>query len=180
VLESFERVRKGLDDLADSCDKFKSDGIRNLLRGVPNLAAPLKSVKQLYHGDELLPKEGINADYERVRQNVEDIEVALEKQLEAAKTRDKSASFKDIGTKDIYQIQLKAKTKVPSNWVKMSSTQQFDRYYSPEVEKLVKQLKEARERKQTVVTEFQYTVYAAFDADYATWMAAIKAVSELD
>lgn len=166
--------------MGDHAANFKSDGIRHLLRGIPDLEAPLENVRGLFTGNELLPKKKVNPDYERVKKVVDDIEAALQEQLDAAKSRDKSACFKDIGTKDIYQIQLKAKTKVPSNWVKMSSTQQFDRYYSPEVEKLVKQLKEARERKQTVVTDFQYTVYTEFDADYPTWMAAIKAVAELD
>lgn len=159
---------------------FKADGIKQLLRGVPELGPPLANVKDMFEGDELLPGDGVNADYDRVRDKVVDIENRLEAELEAAKSRDKSACFKDIGTKDIYQIQLKAKTKVPGNWTKMSSTQQFDRYYSPEVEKLVKQLKEARERKQAVVSEFQFTVYHEFDKDYATWMANIKAVAELD
>lgn len=36
----------------------------------------------------------------------------------------------------------------------MSSTKDFDRYWSPDVEKLVNQLKEARERKTAVVNNF--------------------------
>lgn len=180
VMKSFKTISKGLGDLADVSSSFKANGIKNLLRGVPDLAVPLKNVRDSYDGDELLPKEEKNPKYERVNQIVIDIETKLDAELEAAKSRDKAACFKDIGTKDIYQIQLKAKTKVPGNWVKMSSTQQFDRYYSPEVEKLVKQLKEARERKQTVVTEFQFDVYGEFDADYAVWMAAIRTVAELD
>lgn len=180
MVDSFDKIKTGLDNLTSGSETFKSDGIRNLLRGVPDLEVPLENVKSLYDGAELLPMENVNNDYERVRQIVQDIEDALQSQLEAAKSRDKAACFRDIGTKDIYQIQLKTRTKVPGNWVKMSSTQAFDRYYSPEVEKLVKQLKEARERKQTVVSQFQFTVYHEFDADYATWMATIKAVAELD
>ena len=180
VLQSFEELQDGLGKLTEISSVFKSDGIRNLLRGVPDLGAPLENVRSMFKGDSLLPAKGVHASYVGVSAKVRDIEVALDEQLDKATKLDKSAVFKDIGTKDIYQIQLKAKTKVPSNWVKMSSTQQFDRYYSPEVEKLVKQLKEARERKQTVVTEFEYEVYAGFDADYPTWMATIKAVAELD
>jgi DNA mismatch repair protein MSH6 len=179
-LSSFKQIKKGLDHLADLAGSFKSDGIRHLLRAVPDLEAPLNNVYGKFVGDELLPARGVHTGYDTYSDAVLEIEKALDEQLEEAKKRDRAACFKDIGTKDIYQIQLKTKTKVPSNWVKMSSTQAFDRYYSPEVERLVKQLKEARERKHTAVTEFQYTVFAEFDADYPTWMATIKAVAELD
>lgn len=40
----------------------------------------------------------------------------------------------------------------------MSNTKDFNRYYSPEVAKLVQNLKEARERKTTVVNDFQFKV----------------------
>lgn len=72
------------------------------------------------------------------------------------------------------------KTKVPNNWTQMSATTQVKRYWSPEVERLVRELKEARERKQTVVNEFHHTVYSAFDEDYAVWMLVVKTVAELD
>lgn len=40
----------------------------------------------------------------------------------------------------------------------MSSTKDFNRYWSPEVTKLVQELKEARERLGTVVNDFQFRV----------------------
>lgn len=40
----------------------------------------------------------------------------------------------------------------------MSSTKAFNRYWSPEVTRLVSDLKEARERKTAVVNDFQYKV----------------------
>lgn len=59
-------------------------------------------------------------------------------------------------------------------------SQDFNRYWSPEVTRLVQELKEARERKMTVVSEFEYRVYGAFDVDYAVWMDVVKVVAELD
>lgn len=53
---------------------------------------------------------------------------------------------------------MPAKVKVPSNWTKMSSTKAVNRYWSPEVSRLVSDLKEARERKTAVVNDFQYKV----------------------
>lgn len=40
----------------------------------------------------------------------------------------------------------------------MSSTKQVNRYYSAEVQELVQDLKEARERKTKVVNDFQFKV----------------------
>lgn len=40
----------------------------------------------------------------------------------------------------------------------MSNTKDFDRYYSPAIETLVQELKEARERRTAVVNEFQFRV----------------------
>lgn len=40
----------------------------------------------------------------------------------------------------------------------MSGTQKVHRYYSPEIARLVAHLKEARERMQMVVNEFQFKV----------------------
>jgi DNA mismatch repair protein MSH6 len=85
----------------------------------------------------------------------------------------------------------------------MTSTKDFDRYYTPQIEKLVQELKEARERRTKVVNDFQYRVnlhrpaqpsplccpdqssanqqvFAEFDKDYSTWMTTIKVVAELD
>lgn len=101
------------------------------------------------------------------------------------------------------QLEVPAKVKVPSNWTKMSSTKAYNRYWSPEVTRLVSELKEARERKTAVVNDFQYKVslahtcdarsrqtlsldnsptqvYGEFDKDYSTWLEVVKVVAELD
>ena len=83
----------------------------------------------------------------------------------------------------------------------MSGTQKLSRYYTPETTRMIADLKEARERKQMVINDFQYKVrplgpssaedlvvlklvpsqlYGEFDKHYSTWMAVIKAVAQLD
>lgn len=61
-------------------------------------------------------------------------------------------------TRSAAQVQVPVNYKAPSTWTKMSNTKDFNRYYSPEVAKLVQNLKEARERKTTVVNDFQFKV----------------------
>ncbi|CEQ40291.1 SPOSA6832_01905, partial [Sporobolomyces salmonicolor] len=191
---TFDSMAKKLPDLermlsrvhAKTCKKadflsedFKSAGIPSLLRNAPDISTLLEEIKELYEGDELLPVEGKDEEYEaslsllRVRLNVEEIEEALQDELEKAQKqfKDSSIAFKNIGTKDIFQvwrlfptaivtIEVPVKHKVPGNWTKMTSTQKVNRYYSPEVAKLVSQLKEARERKGMFVNSFQFKACA--------------------
>ncbi|GAA5958465.1 hypothetical protein JCM21900_001479 [Sporobolomyces salmonicolor] len=182
VIESFELVADTLKTFASLSEDFKSAGIPSLLRNAPDISTLLEEIKELYEGDELLPVEGKDEEYERVRLNVEEIEEALQDELEKAQKqfKDSSIAFKNIGTKDIFQIEVPVKHKVPGNWTKMTSTQKVNRYYSPEVAKLVSQLKEARERKGMFVNSFQFKLYGEFDKDYSTWMAVVKTISELD
>lgn len=57
-----------------------------------------------------------------------------------------------------HQIQVPVKVKAPRDWIKMSGTKDFNRYYSPESEKLVRKLKEARERETAAVEDFHLRV----------------------
>ncbi|GAA5880264.1 hypothetical protein JCM1840_003414 [Sporobolomyces johnsonii] len=182
VIEAFELISDTLQNLTSLGEDFKSAGIPSLLRNAPDISTLLEEIKELYEGEELLPVEGKDEEYERVRLNVEEIEEALEDELKKAQKqfKDSSIVFKNIGTKDIFQIEVPVKHKVPGNWTKMTSTQKVNRYYSPEVAKLVSQLKEARERKGMFVNSFQFKLYGEFDKDYSTWMAVVKIVSELD
>lgn len=125
---------------------------------------------------------GKDEDFDRVAQNVEDIEDSLEEALAVARSSLKCQQvvFKDIGTKDIYQVRLAFSpslphslagtnspcrqlevpvgVKVPNNWAKISGTQKLNRYYTPDTTRLISDLKEARERKQMVVNDFQFKV----------------------
>lgn len=58
----------------------------------------------------------------------------------------------------IRQLEVPKDAKVPSNWTKMSGTQKLSRYYTPETTRMIADLKEARERKQMVINDFQYKV----------------------
>lgn len=128
---------------------------------------------------ELLPVPGKDDEFDRVAQNVVDVEDSLEEALAAARKSLKcpDIEFKDIGTKDIKQVrnrgalslspldgtdsgreqlEVPAGVKVPNNWTKISGTQKVNRYYTPETTRLISDLKEARERKQMVVNDFQF------------------------
>lgn len=69
---------------------------------------------------------------------------------------------------------------MPSSWRLLSSTKAVKRYWSPEVEKKVRELLECRETHKTVVNEMQGRLYGRFDADYDKWMLVVRSVAHLD
>jgi DNA mismatch repair protein MSH6 len=87
--------------------------------------------------------------------------------------------FKDLG-KEIFQIECPVGIPVPSNWRLLSSTKAVKRYWSPEVEKKVRELLECRETHKNVVNEMQGRLYGRFDADYDKWMTIVRSVAHLD
>ncbi|GAA5901645.1 hypothetical protein JCM6882_006031 [Rhodosporidiobolus microsporus] len=182
VIESFEQISEMVGVLKSMSEDFESKGISQLLDGVPDVDDLLEEIKGLFDTEELLPVDGKDEDYERVREAVDEVEDALDEELAKAQEEFGSSEvqFKDIGTKDIKQIEVPNKIKVPKNWTKISGTQKVSRYYTPETTRLIADLKEARERKQMVVNDFQFKLYGEFDKGYSTWMAVIRAVSQLD
>ncbi|GAA6001069.1 mismatch repair ATPase MSH6 [Rhodotorula paludigena] len=182
VINSFERIMAGLKTLGDLCEDFKSEGIPNLIRAVPDVSDLLSEIQELYDGEELLPVSGKDEDFDRVVTNVEAVESELQEELRTARKSLKCPEiiFKDVGTKDIMQFEVPVKVKVPNNWTQISSTQKVKRYYTPVTTKLISELKEARERKQMVVNDFQFKLYGEFDKHYAIWMSVIRAISQLD
>ncbi|TKA55262.1 hypothetical protein B0A53_02232 [Rhodotorula sp. CCFEE 5036] len=182
VIASFESLMEGLKSLAELCSDFKSQGIPNLLESTPDLTELLHEIQELYDSDELLPVDGKDEEYDHAKQVCDEAEEALEEVRRDAKKmlKCKDVVFRDIGTKDIFQLEVPKDAKVPSNWTKMSGTQKLSRYYTPETTRMIADLKEARERKQMVINDFQYKLYGEFDKHYSTWMAVIKAVAQLD
>jgi DNA mismatch repair protein MSH6 len=94
-------------------------------------------------------------------------------------TRNHKIVYKDLG-KEIFQIECPVGISVPSSWRLLSSTKAVKRYWSPEVEKKVRELLEYRELHKNVVAEMQGRLYARFDADYDKWMSIVRAIAHLD
>lgn len=78
------------------------------------------------------------------------------------------------GGKEIYQLQVPAKTKVPSNWTKSSSVKAYDRYYTPQTKEIVHELLEARETQTLSKKAFFGRLLSEFDNDRQDWLNAVK------
>lgn len=53
-----------MDTLTTLAEDFKSKGVPGLLRTVPDISTVLDEVESLYTGEELLPVEGKDPEYE--------------------------------------------------------------------------------------------------------------------
>ncbi|KAL8801615.1 MAG: hypothetical protein Q9182_004345 [Xanthomendoza sp. 2 TL-2023] len=186
VLDGFEQIEYTMSLLG----KFGNDEgvIGQLISSMPNLKETLIQWKEAFDRSKarddgiLVPEQGVEEDFDASQERIESILANLDKLL--YKTRkDLGCStivYRDNG-KEIYQLEVPIKVKgIPKNWDQMSATQKVKRYYSPELRSLVRQLQEAQETHGQIVKEVAGRFYARFDQDYATWLAAVRIVSQLD
>jgi len=104
-LQSFRKLSKGLNNLADESETFESKTILGLLRSAPNLSPNIKNVEVMYKkptgekgttshdstkwsfttslldADELVPQEGKDEVYDKIMAEIEELEETLEDEL---------------------------------------------------------------------------------------------------
>jgi DNA mismatch repair protein MSH6 len=185
VLEGFEQIEYTVSLLKQFGN---GDGvIGQLIASMPDLAnalSPWRSAfdRKLAKSDGILvPQPGIEEDYDNSQEDIDKCLADLETLLKKVRkeTGSNAICYRDNG-KEIYQLEVPKKTKVPSNWDQMSATAKVTRYYSPELRKLVRALQEATETHSQITKEVATRFCAKFDADYAIWLAAVKIIAQLD
>lgn len=187
VLEGFEQIEYTMSMLSS----FGSgEGVLGqLISAMPDLAGALEHWKDAFDRtkakDEglFIPQPGVEQDFDESQERIDNILKDLEKLLNKYRKDLGSSAIKytDNG-KEIYQLEvpLKVKGAIPKNWKQMSATKQCKRWYSPELEGLVQDLKEAQEMHVQTVKELSGRFFARFDLDYAVWLAAVKIIAQLD
>ncbi|KAF1958838.1 DNA mismatch repair protein Msh6 [Byssothecium circinans] len=190
--QDFLKVLEGFEQIEYTMSMLKSFGegegvIGQLISSMPDLAGALAKWNDAFDRDLaksdgiLVPAPGTEEEYDESQQEVDACVAELNKLLKQTR-KDLSTPticFTDIG-KEIYQLEVPKKVKVPKHYSQMSATAKVNRYYTPQLQKLVRALQEAQEthgqRTREVATHF----CAKFDADYTTWLAAIKIIAQLD
>ncbi|KAA1083414.1 DNA mismatch repair protein msh6 [Puccinia graminis f. sp. tritici] len=186
VLKAFEKICSTIQELRQLIDETPAMLLKELMDALPDTDKLLQNLEDMFtlNDDrrELLPLEGKDESYDMALEEEREAEKALKAELKAAKKLLKTDDvvYKDIGIKDIYQIQVSAKVKAPSTWTKMSGTKDCARYYSPQSAQLVKKLKQAREKKSCALKDFHLKVFLAFDENYLIWLQVVKSVAQLD
>ncbi|KAI9831111.1 MAG: hypothetical protein M1819_005199 [Sarea resinae] len=191
--QDFVRVLEGFEQIEYTMSLVRDVGsgqgvIGQLLSAMPDLDGALRHWKTAFDRKKaredglLIPERGVEEDFDASQDRIEQILADLESLLKEARRSlgSNAIVFRDIG-KEIYQFEVPTNVKkIPKNWDQMSATAKVKRYYSPELRTLVRQLQEAQETHTQIVKAVAGRFFERFDEDYATWLAAVKIIAQLD
>ncbi|KAK7994628.1 DNA mismatch repair protein [Apiospora marii] len=185
VLDGFEQIEYAMTLLANSGSG--NTLVNRLISSMPDLSEPLAFWKTAFDRKKareeklLIPAEGIEEDFDANAATIVGLKKDLQRLLEKKKTelKAKNLKFTDVG-KEVYQIEVPKSIKVPKDWQQMSATNAVKRYYFKELTSLVRELQEAEETHSQLLKEVATRLFQKFDVDNATWLAAIRIVSQLD
>ncbi|KAJ1549627.1 DNA mismatch repair protein msh6, partial [Cladochytrium tenue] len=138
-LEMVDDLRTYMTPRSSTLGRLLSSGFPNDLRErLEYLSSSFDESEAVATGyDEVFDQ--ANGDFAKIESELEEYRKT---QMKALGVR--SLSYKDIG-KDLYQLEVPAKVSVPKSWKLMSKTQSVSRYYTSELEDLVRRYLEARE-----------------------------------
>lgn len=190
--QDFLRVLEGFEQIEYTVSLLKQFGegegvIGQLIASMPDLATALAPWKTAFDRDLarkegiLVPEPGVEEDFDNSQQEIDDCKAKLEQLLKQVRKDlgNTTIVFRDIG-KEIYQLEIPKKVKVPNSWDQMSATAKVSRYYTPELRKLVRALQEAEETHGQTAREVATRFCVRFDEDYKIWLAAVKIIAQLD
>lgn len=191
-VQDFLKVLEGFEQIEYTVSLLKQFGegegiIGELISSMPDLASALSPWKTAFDRDLakkeaiLVPEPGVEEDFDNSQQEIEDCKANLDQLLKRARKElgNNMIVFRDIG-KEIYQLEIPKKVKVPNTWDQMSATAKVTRYYTPELRKLVRVLQEAEETHGQIVREVASRFCARFDEHYKVWLEAVKIIAQLD
>ncbi|CEI93954.1 Putative DNA mismatch repair protein msh6 [Rhizopus microsporus] len=191
VLEGFRTTEVIIETMKQSQSQLKSSLLNRLMDDFPQIGPALEELSGLFTTADvdmdyqkvkaMIPKSGKNADWDKLNNDIDAIGTEFQTHLASLKKQLKCSSlaYKDLG-KDIYQIEVPKGVSVPSDWIKLSNTAKFNRYWDSTVKRLVTKYKELLETKNEFVKKFSQQVYAHFDEFYPMWLSAVSTVAQLD
>jgi DNA mismatch repair protein MSH6 len=166
------------------------------LRLFPDLAAHLKffessvNLSQAQRTGNIEPRLGMNAEYDRAAQDIDDIKGRLEDELRAERT----GQLKGSGVKwfhhkskveDMYQLEIEetwlAKhTPPPGMYISKSKTKKARRFQTKAIVACLKELEAAEKRRADSRVDTMRAVFARFADAGDLWARAVRCVSTVD
>ncbi|KAF7338601.1 DNA mismatch repair protein [Mycena venus] len=207
VLTAFKKLSHGLSRLADIAENFESKSIFGLLRSAPDVIQNIKKVQLMYEkpdsekdASELVPQAGKDEVYDKVMQEIGELESELDDELAKFQKKMKwvdtfthhpppdkeidrcklSWFHSSTGTKDIYLIETAVGQDVPKDWTKSAALKNKTRWLAGSLQPTVRALKEARENRNAAIRAFRLRLFGEFDADRSIWLRAVRVFAELD
>ncbi|KAK4686504.1 DNA mismatch repair protein MSH6, partial [Tremellales sp. Uapishka_1] len=190
VVKAYNDAEKNLNTLSNHAQSMSPTSVvGGLLNSAPDLQSYVAHINALFHVNrdgksiEILPKPGADVDCDNAQTEILSLEAEFESVLRDVKGKlrcDVNYWSSNLGTKDIYQIQVPTRTAVPKNWEKVSENKSVARYIIPETRRLIREMQEAKETKSTADRNFYKHLLSEFDKDRAVWLSAIKVIAEID
>lgn len=185
VLDGFEQIQYTMTLVG--AYKGGNGLLDRLISTMPDLEEPLSYWRTAFDRKKakeekiLLPERGIDEDFDRSLDYIQEIKDSLQEILVAKRVelKSKALKFTDVG-KEVYQLEAPKAVKVPSSWRQMSATKDVKRWYFPELTKLVRDLQEAEETHSQLLREVSNRFCKKFDVDYESWVRAISIIAQLD
>jgi DNA mismatch repair protein MSH6 len=181
AIEAFNQVKDLFKDKQDYIQEFNSSYLKNLtnIKFNEKLLESLKYFenafdhKDAYETGKIRLFEGYDNEFDLKKQAVCLIETKLSEYLkECQKKLGCKIIFKDIG-KEIYQMEVPTKQKVPRDWTVMSKTVQVNRYYTDYLCGLINELLVAKEVCDMAMREIKSKIYQKFDQSFNDWYFAL-------
>ncbi|KYQ47660.1 putative DNA mismatch repair protein Msh6 [Trachymyrmex zeteki] len=189
TLAKFEEVLKFI----ELFDDFKSNLITRYTQYEPNgdfpcLRETLDYFKTAFDHEEakkqgyIVPKKGVDAEYDSVLAELADIKKDLDKYLEKQK-RHFGVKVTFHGTdRKRYQIEIPESQvkKVGPGYELQSQRKGFKRYYTAEAKELLTRQMNAEEHKDKVLKDLNRRIFAQFSEKYDMWHAAVYKLATMD
>ena len=187
VLRAFARFGNAKDELLSLSSTFASGMLKACLQAWPDVAALAQTLRSHFSSNDdgsFTPVHGESKAYDAAVEGVHAAEARLDEEKDRCISElglsKRDAGWKHVGTNEIYQLEVPARTKVPAPWILMSQTKACKRYYTPRTRELIRQLKEARETRLAALKQFQEEVYLLFRQDLSSYARAVRTVAQLD
>ncbi|EJT46755.1 DNA mismatch repair-related protein [Trichosporon asahii var. asahii CBS 2479] len=192
VMNHFRRIQSSVNRLLEIAEGFESSSVAGLLRSAPDLGPHLQHIQNMFTQvtDEktiaILPTEGADEACDEADAAVAEIEeelnAAMEQTRQELKLKTGEIRFwhSAQGNKEIFHLEIPAKTKVPPKWTKCGSLKQVARYITPVTQPLIRLMQEARETQSIAKKNFFRHLLSEFDKDRDVWLKMVKVIAELD
>ncbi|KAJ1983733.1 DNA mismatch repair protein msh6 [Dimargaris verticillata] len=187
VLQGFEEVQTLLTAFRAAAPRFHSARLQELSVQCPDLTPLLAFFREAFDHQvaeregNIIPASGVEADYDRVTSQLAELTARFDAYLAEQRTALKcpSIQYRDL-RKEVYQLEIPKSVKVPGYYMQLSATKAISRYWTPELQRMVKELNELEDTRNAVFRDIEQRMYQRFDQYYPQWLQTVRTVAEID
>lgn len=131
---------------------------------------------------KIIPSRGVDLDYDKAIDYVEEIDSDLNDYLEEQK-KSMKCNITYFGTgRNRYQLEIAESkcSKIPNNYVASSQRKGYKRYRSAEIEGFLAKLVSAEEKRDVALGNIMTNMFSKFDHHYRQWSKVISYIAQLD